>query len=329
MNNQRSSFFSLSLSLPSIFLGFIFGAVVCYFSVNYFISPAQHGQLEGAAKTEAPMATTSVVNEGQNSASASEKFTEEELLRAKDYYGKAFLLFLANVGVQLNQMQKQNFNQMLDDPEGWSKNYSEHIASNYRKKSTEVIVDLDAGKNGIGEAKKIHENKESKRLYKEENKKENNDDTKGMSEVMKGLRQRAKAYEIKKPLSYLEESGPAKDEEIPATKISGSYTGKINIMEGPNKDQAHLVEMTIDFTTDGSKLLDGHFFLQISNDSGPYSTTNGTGKNEDIRINPADPSRPIIQASPTSFFHFSNLKMELANFYDNGKYIGFATFMKK
>jgi hypothetical protein len=233
-----------------------------------------------------------------------------ELARAEEYYGKAFLLFLSSIGMKLNVSQNTQLQQVLKNP----KDYIEQT-----KVSTETHIEAEVPTVVVQDTQTVIDEQAA----------ENNSQQVQDSEEKSNLLSRAKKFEIENPVNYLETSKAmgAKDQQL--LKVNGQYKGKLYILSGKRKGEIHQIDLNIAYTLEAGKKPDGQYYLELSRDDGPYSTTSGSGGNEDIRLNPKDPRAIILNASPSSFFHFANAELRLANFYDGGKKMGVAVFKRK
>ena len=225
---------------------------------------------------------------------------QSELEDAREYYGKAFLLFLTNLGMQLSNSQKRELELVVDNPKEYVENRDEQLET-----ASAPEVDVD--------------------------KKENQPEALATIEVDEGYPPnwrrnivKANTFVIQDPLTYFGQSRVATPKDRVTRRLNGSYTGQLFIQAGKQKGEMHQVELTIDYSIEEGRGLQGNYSLIISKDNHPYSRMNGSGGNHDIRLNPNDPRAIILNASPDSFFHFANQELKLANFYDKGKKIGVA-----
>lgn len=117
-----------------------------------------------------------------------------------------------------------------------------------------------------------------------------------------------------------------KPEEI--IKVNGLYVGDFFRLAGAHKGKVEEVNLTINFIADDKGKIDGSFSMKLIRDDKLYSNARGEGGNGDIRTNPSDSKSIIIEASPTTFFHFFDANLTQANVYENGEFVGIARLRK-
>lgn len=117
-----------------------------------------------------------------------------------------------------------------------------------------------------------------------------------------------------------------KPEEI--IKVNGFYVGDFIRLAGAHKGKIEEVNLTINFVADDKGKIDGSFSMKLIRDDKLYSNARGEGGNGDIRTNPSDSKSIIVEASPTTFFHFFDSNLTQANVYENGEFVGIARLRK-
>lgn len=229
-----------------------------------------------------------------------------EFEKAKEYYGKAFLLFLANIGISLNQNQKADLDNLIKRPNNFR---PENVASNQDQEESEELVILPdfLNETSFGDYLKKHNSNIDHIFDKKMVKKNSN-------------------FILKDPgIFYVRSKFIKSFQKIKA--MNGFYTGKLFLFVGKDKGEVHDLEMNLDYVQkeeDGDDI-DGTFNLKISEDGNTYSNNNGRGGNGDMRLNNGS---LIIEASPNTFFHFEKDSIDTANFYRNNELVGFARFIK-
>lgn len=133
-------------------------------------------------------------------------------------------------------------------------------------------------------------------------------------------------HELNDPALYSARAKPLSDMKLVKTYI-GNYSGKLFYLKSKYEGEVHDIKASIDFYEDNKKI-NGHYFMSLTDESGrSYSTKRGEGGNQDIRK--GRDVGVILDASPSSYFHFYDNSMRRANFYDEGKLVGYAIFERK
>lgn len=240
-----------------------------------------------------------------------EQKCQESLDEAKKYYGKAFLLFLTNIGVMLSSNQTQELNTLMTNPKDYQRESFPKDNEKTASSNTEVVILPD-----------YLSNKPFQEFLKKQNIKIDHIDD-------KNLVNKNSNFVLKDPgVFYVRSKFIKSYQQI--SPLNGLYAGKLYLFSGKDKGETHDIEMTIEFNQKSENenekdQIDGNFNLKISEDGNIYSNSRGNGGNGDVRMNQ---NSLIIEASPSSFFHFEQSSINTANYYDNNQLIGFARFRK-
>lgn len=226
---------------------------------------------------------------------------ESELKKAKEVYAKAFQLFLANLGLKLDEEKKEKLQELLKDP-------SDFLANTIEKSNTEVFIPREIDFTP-SDWFKDYVQKEKANL------KHITDDA---------LISEAQKFILKDPaLFYARSSLIKKFPQI--KKVLGNYKGVLFRIAGNNKGRRDDIQLGLDFAVKDEDSITGSFSLKLSADGEVYSNSQGQGGNGDIKIKD---NSLIIEAGPGRFFHFRGEELDIANFYEGGKLAGFARFTK-
>ncbi len=221
---------------------------------------------------------------------------------AEAFYGKAFALFLANLGLKLDKEKEENLKELLENPK-------EYLAVTKRLPETEVFIPREIDFNPTTWFKGFIK-KENANL------KHVNDDA---------LIKDAQEFMLKDPALFHARSKFIK--KFPTLKlILGEYKGNLYRIAGSNRGRRDDIYLNIDFQLKEEDKVDGSFTLKLSADGEIYSNSSGRGGNGDVKIKN---DSILIQAGPGSFFHFKGKSIDVANFYSNGKLVGLARFNKQ
>ncbi len=232
-----------------------------------------------------------------------------DLSEAKTLYEKAFILFLANLGLKMTSEQKVTMDGLLQDPKTYLADHNSPVTPR-----EDVINEPEAKTRGGEEHYDTKKNRpKDLKLPPEANK-----------VVAAG-----NDFILKKPLSYYEDSKYLEKMDWRFKRINGSFEGKLYIVQGERKGEIDQVDLSVDFSINQQRNIEGTFFLQMAREGSVYSTSEGNGSNHNIRIHPEDKKSIILEASPNSFFHFRNEGMEVANYYAGGQFVGVAQFVRK
>jgi len=221
---------------------------------------------------------------------------------AEAFYGKAFALFLANLGLKLDKEKEENLKELLENPK-------EYLAVTKRNPETEVYIPREIDFNPTSWFKEFIQ-KENANL------KHINDDA---------LIKDAQEFMLKDPALFHARSTFIK--KFPILKLLlGEYKGNLYRIAGNNRGRRDDIYLNIDFQLKEEDKVDGSFTLKLSADGETYSNSSGRGGNGDVKIKN---DSILIQAGPGSFFHFKGKSIDVANFYSNGKLVGLARFTKQ
>lgn len=111
-------------------------------------------------------------------------------------------------------------------------------------------------------------------------------------------------------------------------RYNGVYSGKLYRLTGKHKGKVEDVEMNIEFWEKRKGEIDGKFTMTIARDGENYSNMRGEGGNNDLYLNPQNPKELIIKAAPGMYFHFIDKNLKSANVYDEGEFIGVSTLKR-
>lgn len=222
---------------------------------------------------------------------------KEDVAKAKSYYEKAFKLFLANIGYNLNRETESEFNQMMENPIAYSEK---------EKPKSSIPRELD-----------FIATKEFESLVAKEEA-----DLKSVTD--EDLLKKGQKFILKDPALFFARAKLIKNfNDIKS--INGEYRATLFRMIGNNKGRVDQIYMAADFMVKEEKKIDGTFTLKMSHGDKLYSDSNGSGGNGNIFFNGKD---LVIEAGPSNYFHFKDGVIEEANFYSRGKFIGMAKFNK-
>ncbi len=230
----------------------------------------------------------------------------KEAPSAKEYYEKAFKLFLMTLGLKLTDDQREELAELVDNPE--------------------VYLDKSDPVKDVGRGSKVEQ------VAKEFNFKpsvvferllNNNDmafDHITDLNILKKLQRRV----LKDPSlfyargKYIKRLGPLK-------LIMGRYTGKLYRIAGPNKGRIDEVDLFMDYSLKEEQV-EERFTLTLSHNGKSYSNSRGNGRNSHVKRKGGS---IIIDTGPSSFLHFMGRDLELANFYSNGELVGFVKLERR
>jgi hypothetical protein len=222
---------------------------------------------------------------------------KEDINLAKEYYEKAFKLFLINIGYSLNKTQESEFEEMIKDP-------TNYVAS--KDSQDEIQREFD-----------FIPTNDFKRLVKAEEA-----DLKSITD--EDLLKDAQKFILKDPAVYFARSKFIKSFEG-IKSINGEYRAQLFRMTGKNKGRVDNIYLGADYIVKGESGIDGTFTLKMSHGDKIYSDSNGSGGNGNVRIKDGN---LVIEAGPSNFFHFKGKNIDEANFYSKGKFVGMARFQK-
>ncbi|MCR9204253.1 MAG: hypothetical protein NXH75_06735 [Halobacteriovoraceae bacterium] len=222
---------------------------------------------------------------------------------AKEYYEKAFLLFLANVGLQLSNQEQKSFNQLVRNPQEYLARSPQPFPERMKREAPKVFTP------------KAQPPSPFQTLAPKEVNFEN---------VPSGLKKKALNNIIKDPAVYYARSKYFRKFKA-IKKHIGEYKGRLFHLKGEDSGRVDQIYLKIDFIRGEKGEIQGDFTLQLFNGTEIYSNSNGSGGNGNVRFKE---NNIIIEGGPGRFFHFLEGNMELAHMYDNGQYMGIAIFHK-
>lgn len=221
---------------------------------------------------------------------------------AQKLYGKAFQLFLANLGLNLDKTKKETLKRVLENPKEYLATTKENSGE------TEVYIprELDFAPTGFFKEFVQNEKAELKNIT----------DDKLLDEAQKFILKDPKMFYARS--NFINEYNEIKT-------FNGTYQATLFYIAGKNKGRNDQIELTVDFKIKDENEIDGSFDMKISSEGKTYSHARGTGGNGDIRVRNG---QIIVEASPDTFFHFQDNKMGISNFYRRGKLVGMARFIR-
>lgn len=221
---------------------------------------------------------------------ASEGVSLEELKRgeevAKAYYEKAFMLFLANLGLKLSTSDEMELGNLLNNPQEYLARTKEKPRENSKPK---VISEDGIFKEGLLSPQEV-------------------------ASLPEDLKEKARRNILSDPM---ESYGKSKyiTEMRTLKRYLGEYKGELHFLKGKNKGLVHQVYMSLNFKKKGNGDLDGSFNLQLFNGENVYSDNRGTGGNRDVR---EIDGHLIIDVGPGWFFLFPNGRLNIGHYYQEG-----------
>ena len=218
---------------------------------------------------------------------------------------KAFLLFLASIGIKNAQKYSDDINEVVNNPDDF--------------KSRELQEDVAEAVAPTPIAFFFNEEEARKMIL-------NNEYIRDRLDYEPGLKKTA-TYLLRDPAVYFARS------KLITTysklkRLNGNFIGKLYRMSGKHKGKVEDIELSIDYWPKDSKKIDGKFTMKIARDGEVYSHARGEGSNNDIYLNPNNPKQLIIKGAPGMYFHFESMVVKYANVYDEGEFLGVSTFTR-
>lgn len=226
-----------------------------------------------------------------------------EVEKAKKIYGEAFLLFLANIGVQLNPDQTNQLNQVLEQPH--KKQFLGPTDKKQESDSSIVTILPDH----------LINTPFSDFLKQNQGSIDHIDDL----DIVKKM----SSFVLEEPEVFFARTRYIEDFEQ-VKKYNGKYMATIYIVLGKWKGETHDGELELALTQNKDGKIGGDYLLIVSRDGTPYSTSKGGGN----RLIKTKDGTVVIRTGPTRFFHFNSSTFKYANYYEENKLIGFAHFTK-
>jgi|GEM_PF-2517408 len=220
---------------------------------------------------------------------------------AKLYYEKAFTLFLATLGLKLQDRKREELSLLLDKPKEYIEN--------------ESISDSGASPDKPLNSKELsgEGNELSAAIPKREAQEEYN-----LENLPEKLGEQALARLLKDPdLFFVRTKFIKKFQKI--KRYNGEYRGTLFRIAGENKGRNDEVLLSLKYSRANDKEstdnIEGSFSLQLFNGTELYSNSSGDGGNGNFRFKGR---QLVIEAGPGVFLHFSNNKLTEANYYEDG-----------
>lgn len=233
------------------------------------------------------------------------KFVENECPVVDDSkIEKAFLLFLASIGIKKDY--SSDVKSLIKNPENFDPSFDEI------NDSSEIPQ--------ISETQFFYPRDEALKTF----------NSGGVLQEMSDYNPSIKStvnYLLKEPAVYFARSKTIQEMKV-LRRLNGVYSGKLYRLTGKHKGKVEDVEMSIEYWHKNKNEIDGKFNMTIARDGVVYSNMRGEGGNNDLYLNPQKPNEIIIKAAPGMYFHFIDPKMQSANVYDEGVFIGVAKLQK-
>tara|TARA_R110000868_G_scaffold86182_8_gene241738 strand:+ start:1732 stop:2574 length:843 start_codon:yes stop_codon:yes gene_type:complete len=280
--------------MKQFLLGLIIGAL-CVGGFSFWID-----------KDESPIITEACVPARVEKVAAQPVCPEREPEIQTDKIEKAFLLFLASIGIKNAQKYSEDINDVVTSPEEYQ---------------PEVVKDEEPKAAPVAEIAFFFNEEEAKKLIL------NNEFIRDRIEYEPGLK-RTTTFLLRDPAVYFARSKLV-TKYSKLKRLNGNFIGKLYRMNGKHKGKVEDIELGIDFWPKDDKKIDGKFTMKIARDGEVYSDSRGQGSNNDIYLNPNNPKQLIIKGAPGMYFHFEGMLVKYANVYDEGEFIGVSTFTRQ
>jgi hypothetical protein len=179
---------------------------------------------------------------------------DDQLKKAEEYYGKAFVLFLANLGIRLSSQQKLQVDQLIADPNSYLS-----ASDKKSKKDSQVFIDNKSPQPIDMVETKTFPKKELPYIEDE------------------GLTKDTEKLVLKDPALTFARSNFIEDFRK-IKKYNGLYTGKLYYIDGSKKGEVHNVDLNIDFKSlskeNNENSIEGRFKIKLSYNGHTYSNNN-------------------------------------------------------
>tara|TARA_R110000868_G_scaffold30668_3_gene113193 strand:- start:6509 stop:7351 length:843 start_codon:yes stop_codon:yes gene_type:complete len=218
---------------------------------------------------------------------------------------KAFLLFLASIGIKNAQKYGADINEVVNAPEEYQ---------------PELIKEEETKQLPSAEIAFFFNEEEAKKIIL------NNEYIRDRIDYEPGLKKTA-TYLLRDPAVYFARSKLI-TKYSKLKRLNGNFTGKLYRMTGKHKGKVEDIELSIDYWPKDDKKIDGKFTMKIAREGEVYSHARGEGSNNDIYLNPNNPKQLIIKGAPGMYFHFESMVVKYANVYDEGEFLGVSTFTR-
>lgn len=228
----------------------------------------------------------------------------EMIAKSKEYYEKAFKLFLTSLGIKLSKVDQSELQNLLENP----RNYA----------PTEKVI--DSGPEVFLPELGMEHGDFLNFIKKEKGNLENISSPSDLKE--------ASSMIVKDPALFYARSTFIEKPKI-IKKLNGRYVGKLYLLTGKNAGRVDDVdlEMEYDKKTDEPEVIEGTFSLKVSDNGREYSNNRGNGGNGNVRMG-QDPTDLILDVGPGWYFHFKNFP-GIGNYYSDGKYAGYVIISKR
>lgn len=283
---------SMNKSLSTVLLTI---TAIISFGLGWFLKPIQYKSQ--ASVVEKEIVQKVIVDRPRE---AIEGHIRKRELAAKEYYEKAFNLFLLSLGLKLSTQQNESLESLLKDP----KSYLEKAPKKPEFQKTSM---KETYKDLFLPYRKNSYEKEDYRFLPED------------------LKDKLKRDNLAEPLVTYSKSKYIEDFKK-LKRYLGEYRGELFLIEGKSKGQVHQVYMGLDFTSKEGEGIDGSFNLQLFNGEKVYSDNRGTGGNRDVR---KVDDHLIIDVGPGWFFMFPKGKVDTGHYYQDGKLSGIVRLEKQ
>ncbi len=232
--------------------------------------------------------------------------------QSKDYYEQAVALFIAAIGVNLNERQASELKRLGQDPK------------NYTPPADLEVVPGPARQREDGPKVIAPENTtlylSRQQVTKDLNQKGASLDDFYDRELLAATLKKV----VKRPTLFYARSINSEEMKV-LKRINGTFRGSLYHLAGKNKGETDQIVLSADFRLKGKNEVDGEFQLLLSRAGETYSDSRGSGGNGNVRTLGDE---ILIKAGPESFFHFVDSRLSMANFYTSGQFIGVARFIK-
>lgn len=279
---------------------FVVGLIVGVVLGASFIHLKAPSEKENQVRSTVTCAPNEVATQTEKNSSTCDE-TVEKINTEK--IEKAFLLFLASIGIKKDYAQ--SIKTIVDDPEGFS---------------PETPIEENTETSVQNETQFFYPRNEALKKF---------DLQVGFQELVdyEPSFRKNENYLLKDAAVYF-----AKAKTITSlTKVkryNGIYSGKLYRLTGKHKGKVEDIEMNIEFWEKKKGEIDGKFTMTIAREGEIYSNMRGEGGNNDLYINPQNPRELIIKAAPGMYFHFIDRNLKSANVYDEGEFIGVSTLKR-
>ncbi len=226
-----------------------------------------------------------------------------------ELYSKVFILFLASVGIEMNNEIEQEVSKLVKSPKEYKPNESLKVkvvsTTEDNPQSTEFIYNKGSNTDApYRDFKDLFPDKVNSNM--------------DIFEATNRI--------LKDPENYISKSKYInKFREI--ERYNGVYTGELFITKGGKRGEISLVEMRFQFELQNENNINGNMSVTLAKDGVVYSNNSGKGGNKSLKVSP-NKRDIIIEVSPDAYFHFPRGKIRNGNFYENAKHVGYVIVEK-